>query len=111
MDVLKEKNVKATFFILNYNEAGEKLVKREIPEGHTVGIHGYSHQYSEIYKSVDIYMENITKLQNKLLASTGYNTTITRFPGGSSNTVSRYNPGIMTLLCSEVVNRGYLIRI
>lgn len=107
LDILKEKNVKATFFILNYNAAGEKIVKRAYAEGHTIGIHGYSHQYSEIYKSVDIYMENITKLQAKIKASTGYNATITRFPGGSSNKVSKYNPGIMTKLCKEVVDRGY----
>ena len=107
LDILKEKNVKATFFILNYNSNTENLVKREISEGHTVGIHGYSHDYSAIYKSVDAYMNNITKLQEKIKKSTGYNATITRFPGGSSNTVSRYNPGIMTILSNEVVSRGY----
>ena len=107
LDILKKKNIKATFFIINYNTAGEKLVKREVAEGHSVGIHGYSHRYKDIYKSVDIYMANITKLQNKIKASTGVNTTITRFPGGSSNTVSKYNPGIMTILTKEVVKRGY----
>ena len=107
LDVLKEKGVKATFFILNYNSTGEAIVKRELSEGHTVGIHGYSHEYKEIYKSVEAYMDNITKLQDKIKASTGYNATITRFPGGSSNTVSRFNPGIMTTLCKEVVDKGY----
>lgn len=107
LDVLKEKGVKATFFILNYNSTGEAIVKREIAEGHTVGIHGYSHTYKDIYKSEDAYMENITKLQAKIKASTGYNATITRFPGGSSNTVSRFNPGIMTRLSKLVVEKGY----
>ena len=107
LDILKEKNVKATFFILNYNSNTEKLVQREINEGHTVGIHGYSHDYSKIYQSVDAYMSNITKLQEKIKKSTGYNATITRFPGASSNTISRYNPGIMTELSREVVKRGY----
>lgn len=107
LDVLKEKGVKATFFILNYNSTGEAIVKREIAEGHTVGIHGYSHEYKEIYKSEEAYMENITKLQAKIKASTGYNATITRFPGGSSNKVSKFNPGIMTRLSKLVVERGY----
>ena len=107
LDILKKKGVKATFFILNYNSTGEKLVKREVEEGHTVGIHGYSHDYKKIYKSVDTYMENITKLQAKIKKSTGYTATITRFPGGSSNTVSRYNPGIMTKLAKEVPKRGF----
>ena len=31
----------------------------------------------------------------------------TRFPGGSSNTVSSFNPGIMTRLCNIMVERGY----
>lgn len=107
LDILKKKNVKATFFILNYSEAGEQVVKREIEEGHTVAIHGYSHNYNTIYQSVDAYMQNITMLQDRIRNSTGYNATITRFPGGSSNTVSKYNPGIMTILTKEVVDRGY----
>jgi len=107
LDILKAKNVKATFFILNYNGSTEYLVKREFAEGHTIGIHGYFHNYRTIYQSVDAYMNNITKLQKKIKETTGYNATITRFPGGSSNTVSRYNPGIMTTLSKEVVSRGY----
>lgn len=107
LDILKKKNIKATFFILNYNKTGEELVKREVNEGHTVAIHGYSHNYKEIYKSEDIYMQNISKLQDKILESTGYNATITRFPGGSSNTVSKYNPGIMSRLTQKVVANGY----
>lgn len=107
LDILKEKNVKATFFILNYNSAGAQLVKREYNEGHTVAIHGYSHEYKYIYQSEEIYMENLTKLQAKIKATTGYTATITRFPGGSSNTVSRFNPGIMTRLTSLVQERGF----
>lgn len=108
LDILNKKGVKATFFIINYNEEEEQLVKREYNEGHTVAIHGYSHKYSEIYQSVDTYMENITKLQEKIRNTTGYSPTITRFPGGSSNTVSKkYCPGIMTTLTNEVIQRGY----
>ena len=107
LDILKQKNVKATFFILNYNSAAESIVKREYEEGHTIAIHGYSHDYNTIYKSEEAYMQNITKLQEKIKSLTGYNATITRFPGGSSNTISRFNPGIMTRLCKLVVEKGY----
>ena len=107
LDILAEKNVKATFFILNYNSAGEKLVQREYNEGHTVGIHGYSHDYHTIYQSEEAYMTNLTKLQSKIKASTGYTSTITRFPGGSSNTISRFNQGIMTRLTRLVIERGF----
>ena len=107
LDILKEEDVKATFFILNYNKNQEVLVKRIVKEGHSIGIHGYSHDYKKIYQSVDSYMENITKLQDKIRKSTGVTTNLTRFPGGSSNTVSSFNPKIMTKLTKEVVKRGY----
>lgn len=107
LDILKKKSVKATFFILNYDSNGEKYIKREVAEGHTVGIHGYSHNYKDIYKSVDAYMSNITKLQTKIKNSTGITTYYTRFPGGSSNTISKFNPGIMSKLVNEVTARGF----
>lgn len=52
-------------------------------------------------------MDNVKKLQSKIKNLTGITTTITRFPGGSSNTVSRFNPGIMTRLTKEVLNQGF----
>ena len=107
LDILEERNVEATFFILDYDEEEEQIVKREYEEGHTIGIHGYSHDYSKIYENEEAYMENITKLQEKIKESTGYNATITRFPGGSSNTISKFNKGIMTRLTELVVNNGY----
>lgn len=107
LDILKEKNVKATFFILNYGEEEEKVVKREYEEGHSIGIHGYSHNYDEIYKSEEAYMENITKLREKIKTTTGYAPIITRFPGGSSNTISSFNKGIMTRLSKLVQQNGY----
>ena len=108
LDILDKKGVKATFFIINYDEAGEELVKREYESGHTVAIHGYSHTYSAIYQSVDTYINNITTLQEKINGSIGVSPTITRFPGGSSNTISRhYCSKIMTTLCYEMVGRGY----
>ena len=108
LDILKQKGVKATFFILNYNATGEQLVQRAYSEGHTIAIHGYSHDYAQIYKSEEAYMSNITKLQEKIRKTTGYNATITRFPGGSSNTISKkYNQGIMTRLTKLVVQKGY----
>ena len=108
LDILKEENVKATFFVLNFDSSKEALLKREVEEGHSIGIHGYSHEYKKIYQSVDTYMANINSMQKKIKEVTGITTVITRFPGGSSNTVSKFNPGIMTKLTNEVMNRGYL---
>lgn len=108
LDILKENNIKASFFLVNYSDSNEKLVQREVNEGHTVGIHGYSHEYSKIYRSKDSYLKNIYTLQEKIKKSTGITTMYTRFPGGSSNTISRrYHKGIMTDLTKELLNRGF----
>ncbi len=107
LDVLKEYDVKATFFILNY-DSNPEYVKRAIDEGHTIAIHGYSHEYSEIYVSPEAAFKNITKLHDKLVEDFGYATDLTRFPGGSSNTISsNYCEGVMTKLCSIAEHAGY----
>ena len=108
LDVLKAQNVKATFFILNYNSEGEKIVKRAYEEGHSIGIHGYSHKYEDIYKNDNTYMNNLNKLQEKIEKSIGIKVRITRFPGGSSNTITKkYNIGIMSRLVKKVEASGY----
>lgn len=108
LDVLKQYNIKATFFILNYPESYIPVLKRMISEGHTLAIHSYSHEYSSIYTSPDAYMQGLYTMHDKILRDTGYNATIIRFPGGSSNTVSRnYCQGVMTALTKRVEAEGY----
>jgi peptidoglycan-N-acetylglucosamine deacetylase len=47
LDVLKAKNIKATFFILGVNAKNNpELLKRIGNEGHEIGNHGYSHSYT-----------------------------------------------------------------
>lgn len=108
LDILKKEKIKATFFVLNYSKSNEKLIKRIVKEGHTIGIHGYSHEYSKIYKSKKAFLNNVYKLQDKIYKLTGVKTKFMRFPGGSSNTVSRhYSKGIMSLLTKEMLSRGF----
>lgn len=108
LDILKKNGMKATFFICNYSDSEKSIIKRMIDEGHTVAIHGYSHDYAAIYKSDEAFMENINKLRDKLKSDFGYEAKFIRFPGGSSNTVSRkYSKGIMTRLSSRVEEEGY----
>lgn len=108
LNILKKNHVKATFFIINYGESDKPLIQRMIDEGHTVGIHGYSHDYAKVYANDQAGMENITRLHDKLLNDFGYDARITRFPGGSSNTVSAYyNKGIMTRLARLVEKKGF----
>lgn len=108
LDILKEENIKATFFVINYTQGNEHLIKRIVDEGHTIGIHGYSHEYSKIYKSKETFMNNVYTLQDRIYKSTGVKSMYTRFPGGSSNTVSKkYCKGIMTELTKEMLSKGF----
>ena len=108
LDILKEKGVKATFFIINWSDGNADLIKREVEEGHTIGLHSYSHVYSEDYKDDDSYMNGIYDLRKKLYDLTGYDSKLLRFPGGSSNTISKdLNPGVMTRLSERVIKEGY----
>ena len=108
LDILKKENIKATFFVLNYSKANEKYIKRIVREGHTIGIHGYSHQYSKIYKSRAAFLNNVYSLRDKIKKSTGVSTRYIRFPGGSSNTISRhYRRGIMKDLTKAMLGRGF----
>ena len=111
LKTLEEYEVPATFFVIDYgtNQDKIKLMKRAIKDGCTIGIHGYSHDYSKIYASVPDFMNNVTTLHDKLQADLGIDTRIIRFPGGSSNTVSKnYCKGIMSDLVKEVQKEGYM---
>lgn len=107
LDTLKANNVRATFFICNYSADKLPIIKRMINEGHAIGIHGYSHVYADIYQSEEAFMNNIYSLRDKLKNDTGYVSDIIRFPGGSSNSVSSFNKGIMTRLTKLVTEAGF----
>ncbi len=107
LDILKEEGVKATFFVLNRSDAYNYLLKRMVDEGHSIGLHGNSHNYYSVYVSVDTYYNDITTIGAKVKNVTGVDSKIIRFVGGSSNTVSRFNPGIMTTLAAKVLEWGY----
>ncbi|MCD8232635.1 MAG: DUF5011 domain-containing protein [Clostridiales bacterium] len=105
LDILAENGIQATFFICDYDKSTLPLIKRMIDEGHTVGIHGYSHDYAEIYDSTEDFMNNIYTLRDKLKEDTGYEAFCIRFPGGSGNSVSaEYTDGIMTDLVQMVTD-------
>jgi peptidoglycan-N-acetylglucosamine deacetylase len=107
LDILKEEEVKATFFVLNRSDSYNYLLNRMVNEGHTIGLHGNTHDYYSAYASVDGYLYDLSMISNKVKNVTGVDTKIMRFIGGSSNMVSRFNPGIMSVLTQEVTNRGY----
>ncbi len=107
LNILKKHKVKATFFELKPAKADFDLTKRVLKEGHSLAMHGYQHKYDRIYKSVPIYRDNLDKQRNLFFNKFGVWCTVTRFPGGSSNTVSKYNPGVMTKITDKIHDWGY----
>lgn len=90
LDILAEYDVRATFFVVGKEgEKAEAVYQRIVEEGHTLGMHTYSHDYNTVYASVDDFAQDLSKLQNYLYEVTGVLSRYVRFPGGSSNTVSK----------------------
>lgn len=107
LNVLKNQSVHATFFVTK--GGNDDLIRRMNNEGHTVALHTYTHEYKDIYSSIDSYFDDLTKIQNRVKNITGKTVNITRFPGGSNNTISnRYSKDIMKTLREEAVQRGFI---
>lgn len=110
LDILKENGVKATFFVIgeNINER-EDILKREVDEGHTIGLHGYSHEEEKIYQSIYALMGNFQTVGEQVEEITGQEVKNIRFPGGTSNTISsNYCVGIMTQAIDKANENGYV---
>ena len=106
LDILKESGVSATFFVKGTSKI--QYVKNIAEAGHAVGLHTDSHDYRQVYSSDEAYFEDLTRVGNKVQEVLGYVPKIIRFPGGSSNLVSKkYNQGIMSRLVSSVQEKGY----
>lgn len=105
LDVLAKYDVKATFFVID--SGNESLLRRIVNEGHSIGIHSASHKYRCVYASEEAFFADLEKMQEIIETATGVRTYLMRFPGGSSNTVSSFNQGIMSRLTAAVEERGY----
>lgn len=105
LDILKKYGVKATFFVVD--RGYPEIMRRIVGEGHSIGVHTRSHNYNEIYASEEAFFTDAMCMQKIILDTTGYKTWLMRFPGGSSNTVSSFNPGIMTRLTESLGRCGF----
>ncbi|WP_368656800.1 exo-beta-N-acetylmuramidase NamZ domain-containing protein [Brevibacillus dissolubilis] len=118
LDVLKQYRVRATFFVIGRNaEKYPAMIKRMATEGHVIGGHTYSHDYSKIYYSVDGFFQDLDRGNQAIQKITGQKPTLFRFPGGSNNSVSlkAQNPNVYTKekwIMPDIVKaakqRGYL---
>lgn len=106
LNVLDKYGVKVTFFVVYANNV--ELLQRIDAAGHSIGVHSDTHEYKKIYSSVENFFKDFNAVSDKIEAAVGYRPTILRFPGGSSNTVSRlYCTGVMTELTKKVKEMGY----
>lgn len=88
LDILKRYNVKATFFVTGMNVPQyDEYYQKILDEGHSLGIHTYSHVYGDIYESLDSFVADFEKMRNHIFEQTGEMISLYRFPGGSGNNV------------------------
>lgn len=108
LDILKKYNAKATFFVTGNNQKKNDMIKRAHDEGHAIGLHTYTHDYRKVYASEQAYFDDLKKISDMVEKLTGEKSMLIRFPGGSSNTISKkFVPGLMTKLTKEVQEKGY----
>ena len=107
LDILKAYGVKATFFVTNQAPKYLDLIGRAYREGHSIGVHTSVHDYDLIYSSEEAYFKDFFDMEEIVFQQTGEHTRMFRFPGGSSNTVSSFNPGIMSRLTRAMNDLGY----
>ena len=106
LDILAEKNVKATFFVVGFHDESQKAtLQRMAAEGHTLAMHSYSHDYAKIYASVEDYLSDMYQVFSLIKETTGVTPTLFRFPGGSIN---GYSHGIYQELIAEMLRRGFV---
>lgn len=105
LEILRENDIKATFFITGWCTEGKENILRQVAEeGHTVGLHSWSHDYESIYSSTDSWLEDFARVYRKVYAVTGHKPWCFRFPGGSYN---NFNRDTADDIISEMERRGF----
>ncbi len=108
LNILDKYHIKVTFFVTNQFKNYVPLIEREYESGHTVAVHSLTHKWS-IYKSVETYVKDFNDMNDIIYKYTGTRSEIFRFPGGSSNTVSRnYATGVVKAIRSKMTEYGYV---
>lgn len=84
LDILKEENVKATFFVVGKHvKEYPEIVKREYEEGHYIANHGYNHNNKLLYRDMESFKKEITDTDLEIAKAIGvenYSSHIFRFP-------------------------------
>lgn len=86
LDILKEENVKASFFVIGKCvDSHPEITKRAYDEGHYIANHGYSHNNNLLYKSSDSFLTEVKKTDLAIGNAIGvpdYCSHLFRFPNG-----------------------------
>lgn len=105
LNVLDQYKVKATFFLIGKTDPQSlKDMKEIVDRGNVVGVHSYTHQYKTIYATPAAFLDDFAKMHDLLLKTTGVDTHIYRYAGGSENS---YNHDTAKAIISEMNRRGY----
>lgn len=107
LNILDQYNAKATFFVTGTNSNYNHYIKEAYDKGHSIGLHTYTHNYNDIYSSVESYFKDLQAISDMVKEITGERSDIIRFPGGSSNTISSNVPGLMSQLTQAIQDIGY----
>lgn len=108
LNVLDEYNAKVTFFITNGDEEYHDMITEAYERGHTIGVHSFSHDVSEVYSSTRAFYDDLQWIQNLAVMKTDVVPNILRFPYGTGNTISEsYEKGIMSDLTSTIHMHNY----
>lgn len=93
-----------------YNEKYLPLLTEAAAAGHQIALHSASHEYSDIYRSSEAYWADIARLKERIAPyADAESIRYLRFPGGSTNTVSRRygGKGLMQQLKAEAEQKGF----
>ena len=106
LDILDQYDVKACFFVTAQymeNDALIDMLKQIHDRGHNLAVHSLTHNYKQIYASVDAFMADFDAMDDLIYKASGEHTKLLRFPGGSN---TGYNKAIRQELLQTVRDRG-----
>ena len=111
LEILSREGVPATFFVIaaDNNQKHLPLIADEAAAGHQIALHSASHDYRTIYHSPEAFWQDIDLLKQRIapyVDPSGLG--VLRFPGGSTNTISRKygGRGLMKTLKAQAAEKG-----
>ena len=99
LDILREEDVNATFFLIGEQIKGqENIIKRMHEEGHSLGLHSMTHKKGYLYCSNDHFLKEMLETQELINSVVGIKTNILRFPFGCNNNSYKLTESMVNLL-------------